>query len=591
MKAKAARQVKARNAKARKGRASAKPAAVVAASAPVLGTDVKGELLDVALAKVIDPAGPSDRMARPDDDERIASMARSMNEVGQLQPVMLERLADGRFCRVFGRRRIAAARLLGWTNIRAVVVPPLADNVRRTVVAVENVQRLDLTPAEETLAVDELMQLQALVAAKQLGKPLNVAGGLAGKVITSDMILAVAQKPAALKAWCNDALLDPRVRNLAASLVSAMLAKSETWVRDRMYIGRLDETAKKLVLEGKLPLAHAREIAKVADPAIRSKLAKSFAAGGPESLSDQEPGSLDDLRREVQERVFSLATVPWRLDVPVGPKPACSSCPANSANCPGLFEHGGRVSEEMRAGQGVGYGKEATTKTIQQAGVCVDHRCYAEKLRLTEPAIASAAKKLVDGKPRADVKVAHFVSDGALGERVRVMRERSKNRGRSTSQSKAAATREAKARAEREAQYKLAELLEQRCRTAIPTLVAKLREKPGRLALFVLMQETPLWHKNHYEKPRDSEKKQWRDLLAMLATDPTVDSLVRVEAAMGVKYEPLSPWSDKNVIDDVAAALGVELPPKPTIADVKKTAGKHQDDEDQDDEDQAENDA
>jgi cell division protein FtsW (lipid II flippase) len=56
------------------------------------------------------------------------------------------------------------------------------------------------------------------------------------------------------------------------ALVAAMLAKSLTWVRDRMYIGRLDGDGRALVLAGKLPLIHAQEIARVADPKIRAEL-------------------------------------------------------------------------------------------------------------------------------------------------------------------------------------------------------------------------------------------------------------------------------------------------------------------------------
>ena len=96
--------------------------------APILGIDVKGELRDVALYLVQDPDGVPDRMARPGDAAAIEQLARSMRECGQLQPVMVEVINPGKaesYRRVFGRRRIAAARSLNWATIRASVVGEL----------------------------------------------------------------------------------------------------------------------------------------------------------------------------------------------------------------------------------------------------------------------------------------------------------------------------------------------------------------------------------------------------------------------------------------------------------------------------------
>lgn len=356
---------KTNDAKAR-GKAAAKKTGKVAADKPaaetieletVLGVELRGELEAVPLDAIDDPQLPEDRLPRPGDEESIREVAMSLREVGQLQPVMVERAAKGRFLRVFGRRRIAAAKLNKSKTILAIVVPPLPDAARRTIVAVENVQRRDLAPVEEHLAVAELLELQALHAAKQVGAAMTF---LNGQKVTDELIAEAGKDHALLKAWSHDALLVPEVRARACEVVAAMLAKPASWVRDRMYVGRLGAKGRALVLAGRLPMLHAREICKVADPALREDLAVAYAAGGEESRSEHEAGDYNDLRREVGTRLFTLAQAPWRLDVPFDGLLACDHCPHNSRSQPGLFEHNGGVASKNMVG-GVGRGGPPTS--------------------------------------------------------------------------------------------------------------------------------------------------------------------------------------------------------------------------------------
>lgn len=472
---------------------------------PILGVDIKGELLDIELRLVVDPNGASDRIEREGDQEKIDQLAKTMREVGQLQPVMLEQLVDGRYCRVFGRRRIAAARQNGWNYIRAIVVPPLVDDVRRTIVAIENVQRQDLTPAEETLAVDELMQLQAPSAAVQFNKPLlDICGAFANRLFTSEDREKISRLDPKHQAGArHDILLDHRVRNVAAELVAAMLGKPATWVRDRLYIGRLSEKTKKLVLDGLLPLAHAREIAKLADPTHRERLAKDFAAGGSDSISDTEPGPLEDLQKEVRKTVFSLHVVPWKLDHEVAGKRACAGCPHNSLSNPGLFEHGGNVSTKMVAGRGNWECTEADSTKVQESGVCSLPSCYAEKLRASKAAIGAAAKRIVDsGKKPSEAKVPSFVDANALNKKVKERRESSGRRTHSTSSRSSGSKVDwvAKHNAERQAEDEYDKLVETKLGPVFDPLKQYFSANKSKLLIYeMLLKLTPIrdcsqWH-------------------------------------------------------------------------------------------------
>lgn len=333
---------------------------------------------NIPVAQIIEPKGSPDREPRSGDDDRLGHLARSIASVGTvLQPIMVERLADGRFARVFGRRRIAAVKLLGWTTIRAIVVPPLDDDIRRTIVAVENMQRQDLTPTEETLAVVELAEMRAKPVATRLKHPQSE--------IKDAKIASIL-------------LADKQVLEEVIQDVAGMLAKPATWVRDRMYLRKLEEPIRAMVRDGVLPLAHARELAKIAGKHADDclALAKMFAAGGIKAISKTEPGKFEELRDAVRRRLFSLWNVPWQLNVAFEGMPACTECPHNSINQPGLFDNGGACSTEMIGGLGTWASGDVKAKKAAQAGVCTNMHCYASKLKITKNAVTPAAKKIAE---------------------------------------------------------------------------------------------------------------------------------------------------------------------------------------------------
>jgi ParB family chromosome partitioning protein len=544
---------------------------------PVLGVSLKGELVDVPLAKVIDPLGLSDRAPREGDEERIRQMAKSMADLGQLQPVMLEALADGRFCRVFGRRRIAAARLSKMETIRAVVVPPLSEDVRRTVVAVENVQRQDLTPPEETLAVAELIELKAFEAAVQLGKPLEPVTGRAGVLVTPEVARSIREKSTdeRLKVCRRELLQDHRVRSIAYELVAAMLAKPVTWVRDRAYIGRLSDKAQGLVREGKLPLAHAREIAKVADAVARDQLAADYAAGGRASSSETEAGLLLDLQEEVRRRVFALHTVPWKLDVPFADQRACVGCPHNSQAHPGLFEHGGFVSTEMHAGLGR---FAATAEKTNAAGICTLTSCYEAKNREARRMLAGAAKAIVENKGRPESRfmdaAERVLESKAIELRVKERRDAIKNRTHSSSskpivKGPEVLKREAIEQANREWQIAVREWT----KSLEPKLAATLAKKPGAWVMFHLLTESPLYKATQGGNDKARAKAMNDPRLArainLAAGGASLASIIELEKICGRNLDLINPWYDgqSGWAERVAKNWGIDHGTPPVVED------------------------
>lgn len=89
-------------------------------------------------------------------DEGLDELARSLREVGMLQPVVVTPGGRGGFVLLAGERRWRAAQRAGLATIPAVVRDAGGDSDVLAVALIENLQREDLTPIEEARAYHHL---------------------------------------------------------------------------------------------------------------------------------------------------------------------------------------------------------------------------------------------------------------------------------------------------------------------------------------------------------------------------------------------------------------------------------------------------
>jgi ParB family chromosome partitioning protein len=119
------------------------------------------------------------------DPDKLAQLVQSVKEHGILEPVLVRPLHDGEYELIAGERRLRAAREAGLVEI-PIVSRDFDDKQALQVALMENLQREDLNPVEETEAVLELLALsleidnQEVVSilhqsfnAKQRGQELN----------------------------------------------------------------------------------------------------------------------------------------------------------------------------------------------------------------------------------------------------------------------------------------------------------------------------------------------------------------------------------------------------------------------------------
>lgn len=518
-------------------------------------------------------------------DDSLLELATSMGEHGQRQPIEVE-AKKGRYSLVFGHRRLRAAVRLGWTQLSAIVLDtPLTPEQRDAIRLVENEQHAGTSPVEQCLAIGRMLDKEAETA--------HVEGAK----------------------WTD---LYKELRETIIHRVAAMVGKSPTWVRDRAYIARLAPKVQALVQDGTLPLEHARLIAAVHSHDDQLEIAESVKANTRHG--DDRPASMEDVRRLCGQRLFSLAQVPWRLDQTVKGLRSCVDCPHNSANAPGLFEHGGAASPDPKAAN-TSYGWEHFDKE-PKAGVCTEQVCFRTKFKAAQAALGSVSSKVLErvnepnvtkGKKAGVMRDAikeltpEFVKPKALEDRVEARLERAKhNDSRAGKAAKAEPSpQEIAAAKRREAERAWEEEMRQRAKkigSLIGPIVAK---KPGLFAAFVLFTRAKVFEgTRHYDAAKARRAAQSPAMASMLKrlTTHNWDDIVALEKECGRVFGLLDEWRDgpSGMADKIAEALGVEIEAAPTVEDFlpkegaekkpasKSTKGKGtpKDDAEQDDQDE-----
>jgi ParB/RepB/Spo0J family partition protein len=123
--------------------------------------------------------------AEKDKSERasIEDLAASFKSIGQTTPIDVEDMGGGHFLLVSGTRRRAAALMLGWPEIEAIVHTPSDDNTRMIRNIVENVKRKNLTTYEEARACSAMQEkgMKNGEIAAVLGFSMQKASNLASR--------------------------------------------------------------------------------------------------------------------------------------------------------------------------------------------------------------------------------------------------------------------------------------------------------------------------------------------------------------------------------------------------------------------------
>jgi ParB family chromosome partitioning protein len=219
--------------------------------------------------------------------ENLEALAESIREKGVLQPLLVRPLGDGRYAIVAGERRYRAAKMAGLAEV-PVRVLDLSEKEARLLALVENLQREDLNPYEETLGVLELLS-------EELGKTREEVVGLLRRM----------RKEKRGEAGQN-VLASPEAQRVEEVFKALGRMTWESFVQARLPLLGLPEDLRAALEEGTLPYTAALELKKVKDLEARARLLEE-AKGGL---------SLRELKARVREVLVKEKVPPaWHKEV------------------------------------------------------------------------------------------------------------------------------------------------------------------------------------------------------------------------------------------------------------------------------------
>ncbi len=118
---------------------------------------IPGAADDTSLIEVpVNAVAPNRRQPRQSfDDESLEALARSIREIGVLQPIVVRKVEDDSYELVAGERRLRAARMAGLATVPAIIrTSDDTESLREALI--ENIHRQDLAPLEQASAFQEL---------------------------------------------------------------------------------------------------------------------------------------------------------------------------------------------------------------------------------------------------------------------------------------------------------------------------------------------------------------------------------------------------------------------------------------------------
>ena len=202
---------------------------------------------------------PTKQPRRFFDADKLTQLIASVKEHGILEPLLVRPLKDGEYELVAGERRLRAAREVG-LEVVPIVVRELDDRQAIQVALIENLQREDLNPVEETDAVLDLLAITLETTRED---------------VTSLFYQAHRAKHRGQELGQNVLSQLETVQTVMAGVGRFSI---DSFRSSRLPLLNLPEDVLNVLRQGKLEYTKAQAIARVKDEGQRAKLLKQAIA-------------------------------------------------------------------------------------------------------------------------------------------------------------------------------------------------------------------------------------------------------------------------------------------------------------------------
>ncbi len=196
---------------------------------------------------------PQQQPRRYFDPEKLEQLTISVKKLGILEPLLVRLLHPGEYELVAGERRYRAAQKAGLTEI-PVVVRELTDEEALQLSLIENLQREDLNPVEETEAILQLLATQLSSSAEEARALLyRMQNEVKGKVTQN--------------------VLGSQEGELVKTMFDSLgLMSWESFVSSRLPLLNLPDEVIEALRQGQIEYTKAQAIARLKDTQARQAL-------------------------------------------------------------------------------------------------------------------------------------------------------------------------------------------------------------------------------------------------------------------------------------------------------------------------------
>lgn len=225
---------------------------------------------------------PQQQIRRYFDPESLQELVLSVKQHGILQPLLVRPLPSGGYELIAGERRYRAAKEVGLTEL-PVVIRELSDEAALQLALIENLQREDLNPIEET---EGILQLLAL----QLGQSVETVPSLLRQLFNQEFRSSNQTLNTQETAPDNNVIINSNDDSINSSTQNEQEAERqqvekvfkalglmswESFVTNRLTLLNLPKDILDVLRSGQIAYTKAKAIARVKDEKSRGLLLKA----------------------------------------------------------------------------------------------------------------------------------------------------------------------------------------------------------------------------------------------------------------------------------------------------------------------------
>ncbi|SRR5579883_1708805 len=187
------------------------------------------------------------------DQQKMMHLVESVRKYGILEPLLVRPIPEGKYELVAGERRLRAALEVGLTDV-PIVSKELTDTEALAVALLENLQREDLNPVDETEGVLDLLAINLDITTEEVISVLNSAAN--AKKRNLDLTENVSRQ----------------LEQIESVLAGLGKFNAESFRSSRLPLLNLPDNVLEALRSGKLEYTKARVIARVLDEQQRAFL-------------------------------------------------------------------------------------------------------------------------------------------------------------------------------------------------------------------------------------------------------------------------------------------------------------------------------